>query len=67
MKKILFFILIIFTSCASHRLYKTGYYTIKHREGSATTFYGVNGKYQLISDTLKQGDEVYMINVTKIR
>lgn len=75
MKKLipLFFLLIILiaiflSSCTTQqRLHKTGTYTISSREGSVTTFKGVKGTYNLISDTLKVGDNVLMINVKRIK
>lgn len=65
MKSLLFFIMILLASCVTRPLYKTGTYIIKTREGITTTFHGVKGEYELISDTLKVGDPVLMINVKK--
>lgn len=66
MKKFLFSLLIL-SSCATARLHKTGTYTIDTRNGNATTFKEVRGTYQLLSDTLKPGDKVMMIEVKPIR
>ena len=65
MKKILFVLIIFLASCANRPLYKTGTYTIQSRTGSTTTFKNVKGEYELVSDTLKVGDQVLMINVKK--
>lgn len=65
MKILLFFILIFLASCVTRPLYKTGNYIIKTRTGNVTTFHHVKGSYELISDTLKVGDTVLMINIKK--
>ena len=66
MKK-LFIILILFSSCAGARLHKSGIYTIDTREGNATTFKEVRGRYILLSDTLKPGDKVEMLEVKSLQ
>lgn len=64
---LLLLLIAIFSSCTTQRLHKTGNYTIATRSGSVTTFKGVRGTYNLVSDTLKVGDQVLMINVKRIK
>lgn len=66
MKKILFSLLIL-SSCTATRLYRSGTYTIATRQGNATTFKEVRGTYMVMSDTLKPGDKVTMIEIKTIK
>ncbi|MEO7767601.1 MAG: hypothetical protein ABIS01_09250 [Ferruginibacter sp.] len=67
MKQILIFLIIVMVhaSCnTTQYLHQSGAYTIKNREGDVTEFYEVKGKYNVISDTLKENDKI-IINVIK--
>ncbi len=56
---------LLFASCYSTlHLHQSGIYTIKERDGNATEFYEVAGKYTVVSDTLKRNDKI-VINVIK--
>jgi hypothetical protein len=67
MKKVIFLLAILATSCTANKLHKSGTYTIATRNGNATTFKEVKGRYMLQSDTLKPGDKVVMIEIKDIR
>lgn len=63
-------ILLIASCTASQPLYKSGHYTVttimKSGKETVVTFDKVRGSYTLPSDTIKVGDKVEMIKVTRL-
>lgn len=65
MKKTLFIATLFFCSCTAPKRMASGTYTIKQIYGASVSFKEIDGKYFLMSDTLKVNDKITM-NVIRL-